>query len=72
MVLHREIRTAAAERGRTILFTTQFLEAATKLANRVVVLQDGEVRLDARMADLPPAGERGSLESLFEAFATQP
>ena len=72
MVLQREIRAAAAERGRTILFTTQFLEAATKLANRVVVLQGGEVRLDARMADLPPTGERGSLESLFEAFATQP
>lgn len=39
-----EARNAAA-RGRTILFTTQVLEAAERFADHVCILQQGEVRI---------------------------
>lgn len=69
IVLERETRAASA-RGRTILFTTQFIDAAKRLASRVVVLQGGEVRLDSTVSEQPGCGQPGSLELLFVDAAT--
>jgi ABC-2 type transport system ATP-binding protein len=43
-VLRREAR-AAAQRGSTILYTTQVLEAAERFADRIAVLHQGELRV---------------------------
>ena len=43
-VLRSEVRAAAA-RGRTVVFSTQILEAAERLADRACVLHRGELRL---------------------------
>lgn len=43
---------AAAARGRTILYTTQVLEAAERFADRVCILHQGEVRVFETVAEL--------------------
>jgi ABC-type multidrug transport system ATPase subunit len=43
---------AAAARGRTILYTTQVLEAAERFADRVCILHQGEVRVFETVANL--------------------
>jgi ABC-type multidrug transport system ATPase subunit len=67
IVLQREVRAAAA-RQRTVLFTTQFLDVVGKLADRVIILKDGEVQTDVKTADLLGPNREGSLESLFRPF----
>jgi ABC-type multidrug transport system ATPase subunit len=42
----------AASRGRTVLFTTQLLDAAERFADRTCILHDGEVRIFESMATL--------------------
>ena len=46
MEAFRQMARAAAERGRCIIYTTQFPELAARFATRVVVLGDGGVKLD--------------------------
>jgi ABC-type multidrug transport system ATPase subunit len=55
---------AAAACGTTILYSTQILEIAERFADRIVVLDGGEVRLDLDSAALRamPADGPGSLE----------
>jgi ABC-2 type transport system ATP-binding protein len=50
-VLRSEVRAAAA-RGRTIVFSTQILEAAERLADTVCVLHRGQIRLFEPIASL--------------------
>lgn len=47
---------ADAERGRTILFATHYLEEADAWADRVVVMRSGEVVADGAAADIRAAG----------------
>ena len=58
---------SAADRGRTVLFTTQMLDTAEKLADRVCVLQDGIVRSFASIEEIraQAADPDNPLEDLF-------
>lgn len=57
----------ATERGRTVIFTTQMLDTAEKLADRACILQDGKIRCHATMAELraQAADPSNPLEELF-------
>jgi ABC-type multidrug transport system ATPase subunit len=60
---------AAAARGRTVIYSTQILDAAESFSDRVCVLDDGQVRAFERLDQLRQAGasDGGSvLESLFK------
>ena len=63
-VFKREAR-AATRRGRTVVFTTQILEIAEKLADRICVLDHGGLRLNQKMGEreATPADEK--LEELL-------
>lgn len=50
-VFRREARAAAA-RGRTVIYSTQWLEAVERLADRLCILQNGQVRAFGTLADL--------------------
>ena len=69
-VLRAEVRHAAA-RGRTVLFTTQILEAAERLADVACVFQRGSLRLATSMADLRRAsasGTDGVIDALLQGL----
>ena len=69
-VLRTEVRKAAG-RGRTILFTTQILEAAERLADRACVLHKGSLHLTASIAQLRSAsttGTDGVLDALLQGL----
>jgi len=59
---------AAAQRGRTIIYSTQILDVAERFSDRVCVINGGKVVAYDRMEDLRArrAGEGNVLESLFE------
>lgn len=67
--LKREARAAAA-RGRTIAYTTQILDIAEKLSDRVCIIHHGEVRHYAPLAEVQSLAahpEQGSaLEQIFQ------
>ena len=59
-----EVR-ALASAGTTILLTTQYLEEADKLADRVAVLHGGRIVAEGTPADLKSAHDAGSLDDVF-------
>ena len=66
--LKREARNSV-KRGRTIIYSTQILDIAEKLSDRVCVMDRGEVRHYAPLAELQAvdAGSAGTvLEGLFQ------
>jgi ABC-type multidrug transport system ATPase subunit len=62
--LRKELR-AAADRGRTVLFSTQILEIAEKIADRVCVLSKGRVRAFDTVANLTEQNEGQDLASVL-------
>jgi ABC-2 type transport system ATP-binding protein len=74
------IRTLAAQ-GTTVLLTTQYLDEAEQLADRIAILHDGTIMVDGTLADLkrlyPPAEveyveKQPSLEDIFLALTGHP
>ncbi len=59
-----EVRTLVAA-GTTILLTTQYLEEADHLADRVVVIDGGRVVAAGTPAELKSAHDAGSLDDVF-------
>ena len=63
-----EIVRAAAESGSTVLLTTQYLEEADRLADRVAVIDHGTVVAEGTPADLKADTGRGTLDEVFLAL----
>lgn len=56
----------AAERGRTVLYTTQILDVAEKFSDRVCIIHRGKLRFFDTVANLPAHDGEGSvLEEVF-------
>ncbi|MDY6055796.1 ABC transporter ATP-binding protein [Micrococcus sp.] len=49
---------AEADRGRTVVFATHYLEEASDAADRIVLLQDGRIRADGTVRELTAAAPR--------------
>jgi ABC-type multidrug transport system ATPase subunit len=63
----------AATRGRTVLFTTQLLDVAERFADRICVLQRGQVRVFSRVAELrqQTTTEGNPLEEIFRQLRSE-
>jgi ABC-2 type transport system ATP-binding protein len=59
----RQSMRSAATRGRGVVFSTQLLEQAERVADRVVILRDGKVAAQGTMQELTAGGE--GLEDMF-------
>ncbi|MDM8084380.1 ATP-binding cassette domain-containing protein [Cellulomonas cellasea] len=59
-----EVRALAAA-GTTILLTTQYLEEADRLADRVAVLDGGRIVAEGTSVELKSAHDAGSLDDVF-------
>ncbi|TWS26470.1 ATP-binding cassette domain-containing protein [Tsukamurella sputi] len=75
-----EVVKGLADRGTTILLTTQYLEEAEQLADRIAILRDGRIIADGTLAELkellPPAKveyveKQPTLEEIFLALTTE-
>ena len=53
-----EVVRELAERGATVLLTTQYLEEADRLADRIAVLDNGSIAAEGSAADLKGRGRR--------------
>jgi ABC-2 type transport system ATP-binding protein len=73
--LKREAR-AAATRGNTVLYSTQILDIAETLSDRLLIIERGQVRYYAPLGELQGAttGHDGSsvLEQLFQQLRSTP
>ncbi len=69
-VFRREAR-AAAERGRLILYSTQWLDAVERLADRLCILHSGKLRAFGSLAELRGTATEpgGAMEELFRRFS---
>jgi ABC-2 type transport system ATP-binding protein len=56
---------AAAERGRTVVYTTQILEIAEKFSDRICVLDHGGMRLNGKAGELWGGEGKSSLENVL-------
>jgi ABC-type multidrug transport system ATPase subunit len=56
---------AAAQRGRTVVYTTQILEIAEKFSDRICVLDHGGLRLNGRAGEMWGREDQGSLEEVL-------
>jgi len=63
--LRRLLRDAAAE-GRTVLVSSHFLAEVTRTADRLLVIDKGELRFDGDLAEL--AGSGADAAALEDAF----
>ena len=63
-----QIVRAAAESGSTVLLTTQYLEEADRLADRVAVIDHGTVIAEGTPADLKADAGKGTLDEVFLAL----
>jgi ABC-2 type transport system ATP-binding protein len=63
-----QIVRAAAESGATVLLTTQYLEEADRLADRVAVIDHGMVVAEGTPAGLKADTGRGTLDEVFLAL----
>jgi ABC-2 type transport system ATP-binding protein len=63
-----EIVRAAAEAGSTVLLTTQYLEEADRLADRVAVIHCGAVVAEGTPAGLKAGTGKGTLDEVFLAL----
>jgi ABC-2 type transport system ATP-binding protein len=70
-LLFREVLAQLAARGRMILFSTHRFDMVEKLCSRVVILSEGCLVAERRVADFARAGE-DSLESTFVRLTDQP
>jgi ABC-2 type transport system ATP-binding protein len=65
----REAR-AAADRGRTVIYSTQILDVAENLSDQVCIIDKGELRICAPVAELQEKGSMvvpgGILEDVFQ------
>lgn len=62
----------AAERGRTVLYSTQILDVAEKFSHRVCIIHRGKVRFFDTVANLPAHDGEGSvLEEVFRKLREQ-
>src|SRR6516225_3683227 len=59
---------AAAEAGSTVLLTTQYLEEADRLADRVAVIDHGTVIAEGTPAGLKAGTGKGTLDEVFLAL----
>jgi ABC-2 type transport system ATP-binding protein len=66
-----EVRALAAA-GTTILLTTQYLEEADRLADRVAVLHGGRIVAEGTPAELKAVHDAGSLDEVFLALTEPP
>ncbi len=66
-----EVRALVAV-GTTILLTTQYLEEADQLADRVAVLDRGHIVAEGRPAELKSAHDAGSLDDVFLRLTEPP
>ena len=66
-----EVR-ALASVGTTILLTTQYLEEADRLADRVAVLHGGRIVAEGTPAELKAVHDAGSLDDVFLALTEPP
>lgn len=63
---------AAAERGRTVLYTTQILELAEEFSDHVCIIHEGQLRAFDRLEHLCAAGGEGRvLEPLLRQLAQE-
>jgi ABC-2 type transport system ATP-binding protein len=69
--LWEEVRALVAA-GTTILLTTQYLEEADRLADRVAVLDGGRVVAEGTPAELKSAHDAGSLDDVFLRLTEPP
>lgn len=63
-----QIVRSAAEAGSTVLLTTQYLEEADRLADRVAVISHGTVRAEGTPAGLKADMGKGTLDEVFLAL----
>ncbi len=63
-----QIVRAAAEAGSTVLLTTQYLEEADRLADRVAVIGHGTVLAEGTPAGLKADAGKGTLDEVFLAL----
>jgi ABC-2 type transport system ATP-binding protein len=66
------VAAAEAQRERVVLFSTHLLEDVERIAERVVVLTDGALRLDASVAELRDQHRGASLSKILYAALTRP
>jgi len=66
-----EVR-ALASAGTTILLTTQYLEEADRLADRVAVLHGGRIVAEGTPAELKAVHDAGTLDDVFLALTEPP
>lgn len=64
-----EVRRLNQERGMTIFLTTQYLEEADELADRIAIIAGGKIRAEGQPAALKSSLGGESINLIFEALA---
>jgi ABC-2 type transport system ATP-binding protein len=66
ITVFRRAARAAANAGKTVIYTTQLIDLAEKFSDQICVLNQGKVEKTIATADLVAGTEGGALESLLE------
>lgn len=65
VVVFKDILNSLSKRGKTIFYSSHIMDVVEKVSNRIVLLDDGMVRVDGSFEDLIEQSKELSLENIF-------
>ncbi|MGL4741336.1 MAG: ABC transporter ATP-binding protein [Sarcina sp.] len=65
VMIFKDIIVSLAKKGKTIFYSSHIMEVVEKISNRIILLDQGEVRADGTIEELKNMSQEGSLESIF-------
>ncbi|MGL5067578.1 MAG: ABC transporter ATP-binding protein [Sarcina sp.] len=65
VMIFKDVLKSLAFKGKTIFYSSHIMEVVEKISDRIILLDDGQVRADGSFTELQGMSEQGSLEDIF-------
>jgi ABC-2 type transport system ATP-binding protein len=62
----------AASEGKTVLYCSHLLDVVERICSRIIILAEGEIRMDGRLQEILAASPRTTLEEVFQDLTGAP
>lgn len=68
VILVKEILAQLKKAGKTIFYSSHIMDVVEKISDRIIIIDNGEVKADGSFEDLKANAQQGSLENIFTSL----